>query len=139
MSHCHYAIHTEKYERRRLKVEATKFDRQKRLKVDRRRWINGGQRETDEDFVPILRVISHVSLLRVEVLIVLFSDNAKPAIASSSVLQRFGSLVRPFSSRHAGNDVIEIDLGTTNSCVAVMEGKVRYYGIKINTESGEKV
>lgn len=30
-----------------------------------------------------------------------------------------------FSSKGAGSDVIGIDLGTTNSCVAVMEGKVR--------------
>lgn len=29
-----------------------------------------------------------------------------------------------FSVRPAGNDVIGVDLGTTNSCVAVMEGKV---------------
>ncbi|KAL9681797.1 hypothetical protein QQ045_013585 [Rhodiola kirilowii] len=62
-----------------------------------------------------------------------FSGNAKPAIASSSVLQRFGSLARPFSSRHAGNDVIEIDLGTTNSCVAVMEGKTSIDSSSVNT------
>jgi molecular chaperone DnaK (HSP70) len=30
-----------------------------------------------------------------------------------------------FSAKPAGGDVIGVDLGTTNSCVAVMEGKVR--------------
>lgn len=29
-----------------------------------------------------------------------------------------------FSSKSAASDVVGIDLGTTNSCVAVMEGKV---------------
>ncbi|KAI5081314.1 hypothetical protein GOP47_0004497 [Adiantum capillus-veneris] len=31
--------------------------------------------------------------------------------------------LRAFSAKAAGNDIIGIDLGTTNSCVAVMEGK----------------
>merc|ERR1719473_2279868 len=36
---------------------------------------------------------------------------------------RWQGLVRPFSSASPKGDVIGIDLGTTNSCVAVMEGQ----------------
>eukprot|EP00252_Welwitschia_mirabilis_P017759 TRINITY_DN393_c0_g1_i1.p1 TRINITY_DN393_c0_g1~~TRINITY_DN393_c0_g1_i1.p1 ORF type:complete len:687 (+),score=121.05 TRINITY_DN393_c0_g1_i1:223-2283(+) len=47
----------------------------------------------------------------------------KSAISSSPFTKRYLGLSRAFSSKAAGNDVIGIDLGTTNSCVAVMEGK----------------
>ncbi|EEC84800.1 hypothetical protein OsI_31865 [Oryza sativa Indica Group] len=43
--------------------------------------------------------------------------------AASPLLSRLGSVARAFSSKPAAADVIGIDLGTTNSCVSVMEGK----------------
>jgi len=49
----------------------------------------------------------------------------KPAsVLASSMLHRMINPVRAYSSKGAGSDVIGIDLGTTNSCVAVMEGKM---------------
>lgn len=43
-------------------------------------------------------------------------------LSSISCFLLMGVLV--YSSKPTGNDVIVIDLGTTNSCVSVMEGKV---------------
>lgn len=53
----------------------------------------------------------------------LATQSIKSSNFSSPLLQRWGNAARVFSSKGAGGDVIGIDLGTTNSCVALMEGK----------------
>ncbi|XP_038999946.1 heat shock 70 kDa protein, mitochondrial-like isoform X1 [Hibiscus syriacus] len=64
------------------------------------------------------RELHHASLSACKSL----TGNAKTSFACSPLV-RWASLARPFSSRPVGNDVIGIDLGTTNSCVSVMDGK----------------
>ncbi|RLM86047.1 heat shock 70 kDa protein, mitochondrial [Panicum miliaceum] len=54
------------------------------------------------------------------------SSQLKASLQSScaaNLCSKWGSFARPFSAKAAGNDIIGIDLGTTNSCVSIMEGK----------------
>lgn len=53
----------------------------------------------------------------------LSTQSIKSSNFGSPLIQRWGNAARAFSSKGAGSDVIGIDLGTTNSCVALMEGK----------------
>lgn len=53
----------------------------------------------------------------------LATQSIKSSNIGSPLIQRWGNAARAFSSKGAGGDVIGIDLGTTNSCVALMEGK----------------
>lgn len=52
-----------------------------------------------------------------------WAGNFNPTTSPSSFINRWAGFTRPFSSKSAGSEIIGIDLGTTNSCVAVMEGK----------------
>ncbi|MQL87283.1 hypothetical protein Taro_019795 [Colocasia esculenta] len=51
------------------------------------------------------------------------SSNAKSSYTAFPLGSKWANLARSFSSRPASTDIVGIDLGTTNSCVAVMEGK----------------
>eukprot|EP00262_Sarcandra_glabra_P018235 TRINITY_DN6476_c0_g1_i1.p1 TRINITY_DN6476_c0_g1~~TRINITY_DN6476_c0_g1_i1.p1 ORF type:complete len:679 (-),score=174.19 TRINITY_DN6476_c0_g1_i1:353-2389(-) len=51
------------------------------------------------------------------------SGHLKTSHGASLLSHRWAAAARAFSSKPAGSDVIGIDLGTTNSCVSVMEGK----------------
>ncbi|CAM6128689.1 unnamed protein product [Calypogeia fissa] len=52
------------------------------------------------------------------------ATQAKQGALASEMVSSFRQRLRAYSAGAGGNDVIGIDLGTTNSCVAVMEGKL---------------
>ncbi|KAF9607515.1 hypothetical protein IFM89_036877, partial [Coptis chinensis] len=51
------------------------------------------------------------------------SGNVKNSLANSTFAKNGRNLARPFSSKPARNDIIGIDLGTTNSCVSSWKGR----------------
>ncbi|XP_023763535.1 uncharacterized protein LOC111912009 [Lactuca sativa] len=55
-------------------------------------------------------------------------NGAKPSSTRSYLHHKLGVIVRPFSSTPFGNEIIGINLGTTNSCVSVMERKEKKRG-----------